>query len=161
MALPIWFFSVSSTIVCLDDIERRGTSLSFRDVFGLTLTLKEQKNCKVVLILNSQSAIEDADERKAFDVFLEKVVDVRLAFAPSTQECVSIALVPDTPAIKQLAENCVALGISNIRVIRKIDRLGARLAPLLEKYDANVPTQAVQSLCSRLEFLRAWQCSSP
>jgi hypothetical protein len=120
--------------------------LPFRDVFGLTLTLKEQKNCKVVLILNSQSAIEDADERKAFDVFLEKVVDVRLAFAPSPQECVSIALVPDTPAIKQLAENCVALGISNIRVIRKIDRLVRRLAPLLEKYDANVLTQAVQSL---------------
>jgi hypothetical protein len=144
--LPIWFFSVSDTIICLDDIERRGTSLSFRDVFGLTLTLKEQKNCKVVLILNSEAVIEDADERKAFDIFLEKVVDVRLAFAPSPQECVSIALAPDTPAIRQLAENCVALGISNIRVIRKIERLVRRLAPLLEKYDDNVLTQAVQSL---------------
>ena len=71
-SLPVWFFSVSGTIVCLDDIERRGANLSFRDVFGLTLTLKEQKNCKVVLHPQQQAVIEDADERKAFDIFLKK-----------------------------------------------------------------------------------------
>lgn len=35
---PVWFLSVSKTIICLDDIERRGKTLDVRDVMGLVAT---------------------------------------------------------------------------------------------------------------------------
>src|SRR5262249_21129001 len=49
---PVWFLSVKQTVICIDDIERRGAGLTVRDVMGLASHLKEQKACKVVLILN-------------------------------------------------------------------------------------------------------------
>ncbi|MBD3768425.1 MAG: hypothetical protein IE928_10890, partial [Gammaproteobacteria bacterium] len=41
------FFSVKETIICLDDLERRGDKLSDKDIMGLVSQLKEQKACKV------------------------------------------------------------------------------------------------------------------
>jgi hypothetical protein len=48
--------------------------------------------------------------------------------------------------IKQLAKFCVALGVSNIRVIKKIERLVDAVSPLLKKFHARVSGQAIQTL---------------
>ena len=37
----IAFFSVKGTIICLDDLERRGDKLSDKDLMGLASQLKE------------------------------------------------------------------------------------------------------------------------
>jgi hypothetical protein len=52
---PVRFSSVKETIVCIADIERRGNSLGDQEVLGLVSALKEQKKCKVVLILNHEA----------------------------------------------------------------------------------------------------------
>src|SRR5258708_22234245 len=59
---PIWFLSVKEMIVCVDDIERHGKDLPVRDIFGLVSSLKEQKRCKVVLILNDEALEQDKDK---------------------------------------------------------------------------------------------------
>lgn len=77
---PAWFLSVNKTIVCVDDIERRGANLSAREVLGLVSFLKEQRNCKVILIWNDDA--EDK-ERAEFEKYHEKVVDRSLNFEPT------------------------------------------------------------------------------
>jgi len=152
---PVWFLSVRETIICVDDIERHGNNLPVRDILGLVSTLKEHKKCKVVLILNDEALEEDRD-KKEFQTYLEKVVDAFLKFAPSPLEATNIALNKSTDANRFLAENCVAFGISNIRLIRKIERAVRMVEDTLKQFDQSVLRQAVQSLS-----LLAWSVYEP
>lgn len=140
---PVWFASVTANIVCIDDLERRGDGLSVRDVLGLINNLKDIKRCKICLILNDEALEEDEAE---FRKYLEKVVDATLKFQPSAQDCVAIALAQDSEITRVLGEHCVTLGISNIRVIKKIERSVRQLEPLVAKFDNQVLEQAIHSL---------------
>jgi hypothetical protein len=75
------FMSVKDQIVCIDDLERKGKNLEVSDVLGLISYLREQRNCKVVLILNDEQLAKDAKE--SFDKHLEKVVDAALVYKPT------------------------------------------------------------------------------
>jgi hypothetical protein len=140
---PMWFSLVRKTVICIDDIERRGKNLSVREVLGLVSNLKELKECKVALILNDEALEEDRDE---FHKYLEKVVDTSLKFAPSAQECVRVAITTTEETDNLLAESCVALGISNIRLVKRIERSVRQVEALLKGFDKQVLTQAVHSL---------------
>jgi len=140
---PSWFLFVKNTIVCIDDIERVGQGLSIREVFGIASSLKELKQCKLVLILNDGALeTEGGDFRKYF----EKVVDTSLKFAPSAEESVRIAVENTTLGEKLLAEYCVQLGISNIRLIKRIQRSVRMVEPLLTELAPEVLQGAVKSL---------------
>ncbi len=137
------FMAVRDTIVCVDDIERRGEKLSLRDVLGLVSNLKEQRRCKVILILN-----DDAEDREIqqLHTYFEKVVDKALKYAPTAAECVEIALTSETAVRSLLRENCITLGISNIRVLKRVENLVLTVEPLLKEFDDGVMRQAVQSI---------------
>ena len=80
------FLSVNKTIICIDDLERAGKNLNLRDVLGLVSLLKEQKECKIAILLNDgEKDLED------YFKYREKVVDFELVFSPTAQECASIA----------------------------------------------------------------------
>jgi hypothetical protein len=55
-----------------------------------------------------------------------------------------------------LAEYCVTLGISNIRVIKKIERSVGQIEPILKPFDAQVLKHAAQWLT-----LFGWSISEP
>src|SRR4029077_347853 len=110
---------------------------------GLASSLKEHKGCKVVLILNDDALEEDKEE---FATYYEKVVDSTLKFAPTPEECARIALTGQTEIEQLLTTHCISLGISNIRLIRKIERAVRRIEPILKAYDREVFKQAVHSL---------------
>jgi hypothetical protein len=150
---PLWYLSVKETIICVDDIERRGSNLSIRDVLGLISSLKEQKKCKIALILNDEAMHESKAD---FQVYFEKVVDTSLAFAPSASESAEIALAADSRTDQLIAENCIRLGISNIRLIRKMQRAVRNIAPMLQEFDEGVMKQAIHSL-----VLLAWSVYEP
>lgn len=135
------FLLVRNQLICLDDLERAGAGLSPRDVLGLVSFLKEQRNCRVVLLLNDE-AMEQKDKAD-FERLLEKVVDTPILFAPSAAEAAAIAIVPDTAVSALLTHGVVTLGITNIRVIKKIERMAHRLAALLRPYREEILTQAV------------------
>jgi hypothetical protein len=87
---------------------------------------------------------------------LEKVIDISLKFAPAPEDAVKIAL-PGTDVISTLiAENCEALRISNIRVIKKIERFMRILESLFTKFDPKVTHQAAHSIT-----LLAWSKFQP
>lgn len=83
------FLSVKKRIICIDDLERAGSALELRDVLGLASMLKEERQCKVVLLLNDEQLTEE--NKTDFNRLLEKVVDVSLVFDPTPQEAVDIA----------------------------------------------------------------------
>jgi hypothetical protein len=150
----LFFSTVRDQIVCIDDLERRGSSLAVKDVLGLISFLKEQRGCKVVLLLNEDQL--DQDGRDEFTGNLEKVIDVKLSFAPTPAESAAIALTTAGVTNEQLKANCTRLGIANIRVIKKIERHTRQLEPLLNGMHARVMQQALASLC-----LFAWSKYQP
>lgn len=149
---PVWFLSIRKQIICIDDIERRGKGLEIRDLMGLVSNLVEQRGCKVALILND----EQLDEKAAFDMYIEKVVDIFLKFEPSAADSAKIALGSGTKTDELLETSCIGFGISNIRVIRKIRRTAEEIADLLKDFDEGVLRQAVQSLA-----LLGWSVHEP
>lgn len=150
----LFFSTVCDQIVCIDDLERRGSGLAVKDVLGLISFLKEQRRCKVALLLN-ENELDEAG-RADFDSNLEKVVDVKLTFSPTAAESVTIALTAPGAANDRLKANCTRLGIANIRVIKKIERHARQLEPLLAGLHDRVNQQALQSLC-----LFAWSKYQP
>ena len=138
------FLAVRKQIVCIDDFERRGKSLDAADALGLASFLRQERDCKVVLILNEEKL--DKESRSDFDRHLEKVVDVSLAYDPSPAMAAKIGAGGDSEAERLVAERCVALGITNVRVIRRVLRLVETVLPKLADYDAEVARMAAAAL---------------
>lgn len=141
---PLFFSTVKDQIICIDDIERRSDDLDVKDVMGLISWLKEQRRCKVVILLNDR-ALDDKEEAD-FTSYFEKVVDTHLRFSPSASDSVEICLNENDEVSKKLSGHCISLGISNIRVIKKIERFGREAAQLLNGIDHQVTDQALHSI---------------
>lgn len=119
-ARALAFLSVRNYVVCIDDLERRGTNLALRDVLGMATLLREQKNCRVIVILNSD-ALED--DRADYERLREKVFDYDMVFEPKAIACAEIVF-PDEDEYHRLARIHVAtLNITNIRVLFRVRRL--------------------------------------
>ena len=143
-AQPLLFSAIRNQIVCVDDLERRG-ALSVKDVLGLISYLREQRGCKIALLLN-RTQLDDSGE-KDFGDFFEKVIDTNLVFAPVSSEAVAIALDQDDDVSKLIREDCEKLEISNIRVIKKIERLINMLKePIFSKFGPDTTRQVVHSM---------------
>ncbi|RVC78447.1 hypothetical protein EN745_18875 [Mesorhizobium sp. M4A.F.Ca.ET.022.05.2.1] len=128
---------IRKRLICIDDLERKGESLRSADVLGLISQLKEDRDCKIVLLLNDEQ-LEDKDE---FESYLEKVVDINLRFKPTPEESATIAL-KDPEGSAEVAEmvrnNVTKLGIDNVRVIRKLHSFVLQIEPLLKGYAPGV-----------------------
>lgn len=72
-----------NVIICFDDIERKSKNLDINDFLGLISELKEQKECKVVVILNEDEL--DGKVKKAFSQKKEKIFDRQFLFQPSVK----------------------------------------------------------------------------
>jgi len=138
------YLSVTKTLVCIDDLERKGDSLAVKDVLGLVAQLRDQRSCKVILIFNDD--VLEGENKKQYQLLSEKVVDASIAFDPDAIDCARIALVGDAPTTALLRERVIELGVSNIRIIKKIERLALRAAPWFETMHPRVLHQAVHSL---------------
>ncbi|MGW1425380.1 P-loop NTPase fold protein [Bradyrhizobium manausense] len=144
-AQPLLFTAIRNQIICIDDLERRG-AISVKDVFGLISYLREQRACKVVLLLNETQLKQDDGAAKEFDGYFEKVIDTKMVFAPNAAEAVAIAIADKDSLSTLISEHCIKLRIANIRVIKKIERLIRMVAPHLEVHGPGLMRQAVHSL---------------
>lgn len=139
---PYLFNFVKEYVVCFDDLERMSASLQISDVLGLVSYLKEQRDCKVLIVLNTDAL---KDRTSDFETYFEKVVDVNLVFAPTPQESVDAALPAPTGALVKLKEQVIRLGITNIRVIKRIERFVEMLEQVLAGNEDAALSQAVHS----------------
>lgn len=137
------FLSIRDQLVCLDDLERAGDGLTMKDVLGLVSFLKEQRQCRIVLLLNEEQLADH--QGAAFRSQLEKVADTVMTFEPTPVEAAEIGIDKNTPFHKDLAGFCVDLGILNIRTIKKIEKFCSRLSEELINHDNRVIKQVIQS----------------
>ena len=135
-SVDVWrlgWLTIKNTLVCIDDIERIGEGLRVKDVYGLVSVLKEQKKCKVVLILNDES-IEGAN-KKDYEDYREKVVDVELHFSPETEDLVKLVFENTHPYFNKINHCISSLQVKNIRTIQKIKMYLDKLSPSLERVE--------------------------
>lgn len=138
------FLSVSNTLICFDDFERKGTSLSAKDILGLVSILKESKGCKVVLIFNESSLDDNAEIE--YQTFREKVIDIELSFMPTPLECSSLIFIENDDVNQKVKECSEKLNITNIRILKKIKNLCLEVCNHLDQYEKEVRDQACHTL---------------
>lgn len=139
----MYFSSIRGMIVCIDDLERRSKNLEVKDVLGLVSYLKEERKCKVVLLLNDGELGTGVDD---FRNHFEKTIDVHLRLALTAEEASSIAFPKPDALGERVKTHCVALGIENIRIIRKIERAARDVQVHIQEFDPEIRDSAVRSI---------------
>jgi len=127
-ARSLYFSLIQNQIICIDDLDRRSKNLEMKDVLGLISFLREQRGCKVALLLNAEQLGDNKDE---FEGLLEKVIETKVVLAPTAAESASIALPAEDSISVALRTHCETLGIRNIRIIKQIERLARRMVTLM------------------------------
>ncbi|WHS99346.1 MAG: hypothetical protein LZT29_02346 [Pantoea stewartii] len=141
-AIEAWsFMSVSNYLVCIDDLERKSDSLKTKDIMGIISLLKEQKKCKVVLLLN-----EGALNNEEYALFREKVIDIEINFSPTSQECTQIAFSSKKEYHDELISSIEALNVNNIRVLKKIEKMIESVWGGFNNVEDNVKVQFIRTL---------------
>lgn len=116
---------VDSYLVCIDDLERAGDSLNLSDVFGYAALLRDERQCSVLFILNS----DELEEKHwaAYKSLREKTLDFELQHAPAVRDCVELVFPGDATDWRGVKQSCVELGIQNIRILQRVKRTLRRL----------------------------------
>jgi hypothetical protein len=144
MAGTALFLLLKDTLICFDDIERKGDGLATKDLLGLASLLKEQRNCKIAFILNDGS-MED-EEKENFRRHGEKIIDLELRFSPLPEEAFDYAFPESHPYYDFIKSCCLTLQIKNIRILQRINRFAENLLPYLEGSESTVVEDALRSL---------------
>jgi len=146
----ISFTLVRNLVVCLDDMERASASIDFKDMLGLVSSLKEQRNCKVILIFNDEKLLS-GHQAADYKELKEKVIDAEITFSPMAEESArmifsGINTIPDKLS-SHLIDCAVRLDIRNIRILMKIKRVVDMVFPVMEgKFEEDVSLQAISTL---------------
>ena len=106
-------------IVCFDDFERLSSSIKLEEVLGLISELKEQKNCKVVMILNEGEL--ESNNKETFAKYKEKLIDYEFDYNPKPSESLDILKSKLTAFTDYPLEDYLTRHkINNIRIIDRI-----------------------------------------
>ncbi|MBA3386973.1 MAG: hypothetical protein H0T95_10210 [Chthoniobacterales bacterium] len=101
-------------LVCFDDLERRNRSLDLEQFFGFVSVLKEQNNCRVVIICNEQEL--SARDRRILTKYREKIVDRQITYAPRFAD--NFRLIFPTPD-ENIEQVFRSIELNNIRVFQQ------------------------------------------
>ncbi|HIF9160355.1 TPA: hypothetical protein ACX6QH_002572 [Photobacterium damselae] len=112
-------YAMDKTIICFDDLERHSKGITIKDFMGLVSYYKEQKGCKIVLLLNEEVGDETFND---YQKYKEKVVDKQLNFEPTAEESFDTMYSNDDEYKNYVRHCCVLLEIKNKRIIKKIER---------------------------------------
>jgi hypothetical protein len=145
LANEFLFYFIDNTLICFDDLERKGNDLNIKDILGLAAVLKEQRGCKVVMILNDEGFDVDAQAAE-FKQHGEKIIDRKLEFKITEGESFDYAFQSSTPFYEVIKKSCVKLHITNIRTLQRIRRHIDDVTPFLRGAEKQVAESAVNSL---------------
>lgn len=117
IAMGVALSQLKGRLVCIDDVERRGSHLRLEDVLGFVHHLVEDRACRVLVILNDE-AIGDLS---LWELQREKVFRRELVFAPDSEQATKIGLkaLDGTPYRDDLADFITLLDITNIRLVQR------------------------------------------
>jgi hypothetical protein len=124
---------VRDTLVCFDDFERQ-TTIKAEDVLGLITELSEERGCKVALIFNA----EKLGAKDAYRAYREKAIDFEVLYAPTVQEAFDLVFEATFPKRDLALRHVVDLGITNVRILRKLQQLMMRITSAMGPIDSSV-----------------------
>lgn len=139
----IAFSTLTEGLICFDDIERRGKSLTINHIFGLSALLKEQHNCKIVFILNDSKIEGDQNE---YNIQREKLADHELEFSPLPEEVFEYVFDGSNHHYGFIKKCCLSLGIRNIRTLQKIKSFIKKISQHLKGKEKNAIEVVIRSL---------------
>jgi len=118
-----------NVVICFDDFERLSDKISLKDVMGLISLFKEQKKCKVVMILNEEELNKRTDRdgqryNEIFGLYKEKILDYSFQFNPSAQELFK-TVEKDMSAIEFCEHSIIYefftnINLRNIRIMKQV-----------------------------------------
>ncbi|MBN2320901.1 MAG: hypothetical protein JXR49_17610 [Acidobacteria bacterium] len=130
------FHMVKNALICLDDLERKGSGLDMKEILGLVSLLKEQRNCKVALILNDSSLEEN--DKLLYKRHSEKLIDIELKFSQTPEDAFQCVFSTGDNQYDLLKNSCQKLGITNIRILQRLKRYIERLSAWYTKCEPSV-----------------------
>jgi hypothetical protein len=133
--------SVRDTLVCFDDFERQ-TSIKAEDVLGLITELREERGCKVALIFNA----EQLGAKDAYRAYREKAIDLEVLYAPTVQEAFGLVFDAAFPQRDLVLRHVADLGITNVRILRKLLQLITRIVEATGGMHSNVIEASVATI---------------
>jgi len=136
------FSRVSDSIICIDDMERKSAKLEMRDIMGLVEFLKNQRGCKVVVLLNDKK-----DDSGIYSEYKEKVFDDALIIS-DISSVLSRLVESFNDVIKcEFLKFYSCFGLENIRFYKKALRLVEEImAYLPNDFSESTLTEIVQSV---------------
>ena len=79
---------IRDMVICFDDIERIDSNFSLKLFMGYIDELSRKKNCQIILICNSEEL--QGQQKKDFDEYREKVVDIEITYAPTLMDLLDL-----------------------------------------------------------------------
>lgn len=110
--------SFEKLVICLDDFERLSNKISINELFGFIADLKENKQCRVVMILNEDKIPEK--NKDDFDIQKEKIIDYELFFKTTLDDIKDIDKRVSPLYKEYLFEFIKKFEVQNIRTINKM-----------------------------------------
>lgn len=145
MVSALAFDDVRETIICFDDLERKSKNLDLNDVLGLVNYLREERDCKIVLILN-EDQFENPADKEILRKYTEKIAERQIVFAPSPGESFNY-IFPSTYARYEIIRNhCLILHIKNIRILKRIRSALEELDPYISETEISVTKNIIASI---------------
>lgn len=130
--------AVRDTLVCIDDFERQN-AIKAEDVLGLITELSEERGCKVALIFNA----EQLGAKDAYRTYREKAIDLEVLYAPTVQEAFDLVFDASFPNRDLALRHVVDLGITNVRILRKLQQLIKRICLAITGMHSSVIEQSI------------------
>lgn len=128
-----WAYSqVKHALICLDDLERRGSGLALKDVLGLVSQLVVERHCSVAVIFN-EGVFDDSDKH-VWAANREKVFLGEVIYTATPEMCASYIFEEQLIAgsVHHFAREAILdLGLTNVRIIERIKIACDQISPVL------------------------------
>ncbi|PCJ83688.1 MAG: hypothetical protein COA54_15035 [Thiotrichaceae bacterium] len=142
VAFQALHLTVQNTMICFDDLERKGKDLRIRDVLGLASELKERRDCQIVFVFNRDELKDDDD----YERFREKVVDYEYHFERTTKEVFEIGFSKKSILYDFYQDRVDRVKLKNIRVINKLSHFDGVLSEICVGLSDDVYKEVAGSL---------------
>lgn len=138
------FGRLRGCLVCFDDIERKGKSISAREILGLATFIREEKNCGTCIILNDN--LLNRKDKSHFDNNVEKSSELVVKFEGNTENSFYFSDLRESE-FSDFKLRCVSIaGVTNIRVLNKIHYFCGTAESVLSEFSANVKEKVAKSI---------------
>ncbi len=107
---------IEDTVICIDDFERKSDKLGAREIMGLLNFLKEEKKCKIIIILHE----EKSEEVEIFKEYKEKVFDEILNIDNNLS--IIKSMIKNHEVMEVYERFYTSMGVKNLRFYTKANK---------------------------------------